>query len=254
MIRFFAESSAISGDLIYLTADDFSHIRSLRLRPDERFIVCDGEGTDYICTLSKVEGHALSGQESIAKIIKACPSKGEPNVKCSVFIGLAKGDRMDYAVQKSVELGAHEIKLFPSNRCIAIPKDADKKTIRLQKIATETAKQCGRGIIPQVTILDSFDSAIRQASQAKLPLFFYECEEKQDLKGALGQLLEHSSPDTPHSISILTGPEGGFEPHEVNLAISKGMLVATLGPRILRCETAPAAALAALMFHTGNLS
>jgi len=263
MTRFFADSSAISGDLIQLSSDDTAHIRSLRLRPNEQFVVCDGEGTDYICKLSKAEDGSAFGNESLAEIIEPRPSKGESSIKCSVFIGLAKGDRMEYAIQKSVELGAHEIKLFPSERCIAIPKDMSKKTLRLQKIALETSKQCGRGIIPQVTTLDSYESAIEQAAQADIPLFFYECEEKADLKSVLEQQsaraaqtaqTAQTAPNTSQSISIFTGPEGGFAAHEAEIAASKGMLAVTLGPRILRCETAPVAALATIMFYTGNLS
>jgi len=254
MIRFFADRSAISGDLIQLSSDDTAHIRSLRLRPNEQFVICDGEGTDYICRLDKAENGFTSGHESLAEIIETRPSKGEANVRCSVFMGIAKGDRMDYAVQKSVELGAHEIILFPSERSVAIPKDMGKKTIRLQKIAHETAKQCGRGIIPQVTALDSLESAIKQAAQADIPLFFYEDEEKAGFKDVLEKQYSQTEFSTPHSISIFTGPEGGFAAHEAMLAVSQGMFAVTLGPRILRCETAPVAALAAIMFFTGNLS
>jgi 16S rRNA (uracil1498-N3)-methyltransferase len=184
---------------------------------------------------------------------------------CSVFIAYAKGDRLDYAVQKSVELGAHEITLFPSSRCVAAPGDMAKKIARFQRIALETAKQCGRGLVPEVRAEDSLVTVVRQAAGADLPLFFYECEDRQHLKEALeqwsavcGQRSEDESSGKAFSkaletVSIVTGPEGGFEPHEAQLAQSAGMQAVTLGPRILRCETAPVAALAAVMFHTGNL-
>jgi len=258
MVRFFAAPPDISGGAIQLSADDAVHIRSLRLRPSELFVVCDGEGSDYICRLGE------SGS-AVAEIVEKRPSEGEPSIACSVYIALAKGDRLDYAVQKSVELGANEIILFPSARCVAIPGDVSNKTARLRRIALETAKQCGRGRVPNVEALGSLAEAIGRAAGAGLALFLYECEVKLSLKqalegyDALSQIADPNPADAvreSHSrvtVSIMTGPEGGFEPFEAELAKAAGMLTVTLGSRILRCETAPAAALAALMFHTGNL-
>jgi len=276
MTRFFADKSRISGNLIALDAGDAAHIRSLRLRPSELFVVCDGEGVDHICRLSE------RGGEPSAEIVETRPARGEPDIHCSVYIALAKGDRLDYAVQKSVELGAYDVFLYPSNRCVSVPGDMRKKTARFQRIALETAKQCGRGRVPEVAALPTFESAIRKAARAGLPLFFYECEEELSLKEALenpeagkpespekpdspDKPESHEKPDSPDkpespekpenpfTISVVTGPEGGFEPHEAGLARSAGMLTVTLGPRVLRCETAPVAALAAIMFQTGNL-
>ena len=252
MVRFFAEPSAISGDIVQLTPEDAAHIRSLRLRPSELFVVCDGAGSDHLCRLSE------RGETTSAEIVETKPSQGEPSIICSVYIALAKGDRLDYAVQKSVELGAHEICLFPSDRCVSVPGDMAKKTARLQRIALETAKQSGRGRAPGVTALDKFGTAIEKAACAELPLFFYECEERLHLKEALSRGAQnggkrHDKTGTIREISIVTGPEGGFEPHEAQFARSAGMFAVSLGPRILRCETAPVAALAAVMFCTGNL-
>ena len=242
MTRFFTNPQSISGGLIALTVEDAGHIRSLRLRPDEFFIVCDGAGTDYVCRLGAADGG------SVSEIIETRPSLGEPTVSCDVYIALAKGDRLDYAVQKSVELGARSIYIFPSARCVSVPGNTAKKADRLQRISLETAKQCGRGRIPEVTAMPSFKAAIEQASSTGLPLFLYECEEKLHLKEAL-----ESGSLGLGTISIVTGPEGGFEPSEADIAGAKGMVIVSLGARILRCETAPAAALAAVMFHTGNL-
>ena len=251
MIRFFAAPEDISDVSIALSADDTAHIHSLRLRPDEFFIVCDGNGTDYICRLGK------RGGDPVAEIVDSRQAHGEPSVTCNVFIAYAKGERLDYAVQKSVELGARCIALFKSHRCIAVPRDVHKKTERLKRIALETAKQCGRGIIPDVYAAGSFEEAVSIASQSPaLPLFFYECEGTVHI----GKVLEkHFAPLRKReqyettAVSIVTGPEGGFEPHEAEYAKSKGMFTVSLGPRILRCETAPVVALSAVMYHTGNL-
>jgi len=240
MARFFAAASDICGGAIRLDAETARHVRSLRLRPSEQFTVCDGEGTDYICRLGE------RGDGTTAEIIEALPSRGEPSVECAVYIALAKGDRLEYAVQKSVELGAHRIVLFPSARVVAEPGDIAKKTSRLQRIALEAAKQSFRGRVPDIAAADSFAEAVGQAALAELPIFFYECEADRHLK----QVLESSG--AFKSVSIVTGPEGGFTEDEADFAQSSGMTAVTLGPRILRCETAPAAALSAIMYHTGN--
>ena len=266
MIRFFADKSAIYDEKITLSAQDAAHIRSLRLRPDEFFVVCDGEETDYICKLSDSEEILLKTKErcAIAKIIETRPSAGEPTVKCTVFIAYAKGDRLDYAVQKSVELGAYEINIFPSQRCISTPGDkGEKKISRLQKIALETAKQCGRGVIPNVSSSESFKMSIELATSSDVSILPYESEDKLSLKQALNKGFENvyayendaevAIGASSISISIMTGPEGGFTSQEIEHAKSKGMSIVTLGPRILRCETAPIAALSAIMYHTGNL-
>ena len=245
MTRFFAAPADIAENTIHLSDENAAHIRSLRLRPDELFIVCDGLGKDHVCHLGDRDD---SG--SIAEIVETRPSRGEPKIYCVVFIAFAKGDRLDYATQKSVELGARKITLFPSERCISLSDIITKKTARLQKIALEAAKQSGRGCIPRVTAADTFDAAIGLAAHAGLSLFFYEHEEKLHLKQVLQQ---HDPTQPPNSVSIVTGPEGGFTPQEAALARSSGLVQVTLGPRILRCETAPAAALAAIMYHTGNL-
>jgi len=188
-----------------------------------------------------------------------------------MFIAYAKGDRLDYAVQKSVELGAFEIILFESERCVAVPRDIPKKTMRLQRIALETAKQCGRGFVPVVSSGGGFSSIIEAATDHSfLSLLCYEDEDVLHIREVLEsffpatgeqneQLKQHfpaSDEQNVHKskpVSIITGPEGGFESSEVGLAKSRGIRIVSLGPRVLRSETAPVVALSAVMYHTGNL-
>jgi len=251
MIRFFTAPEDISKNSIQLSSEDSEHIRSLRLRPDELFVVCDGNGNDYVCRLGK------RNDGTSAEITDRYPSLGEPSIACKLYMAYSKGERLDYAVQKAVELGAYEIILFESERCIAVPRDIPKKIARLQRISLETAKQCGRGIIPKVTSGGSFETAISEAVKiSALSLFFYECEDNNFIKTVLEQ---HFSPLRLHeeyainTVSIITGPEGGFEPDEARFARSKGACTVSLGSRVLRSETAPVIALAALMYHTGNM-
>ena len=124
-----------------------------------------------------------------------------------------------------------------------MPSDVSKKLARMRRISLEAAKQCGRGIVPAVIAADSFSAAIERAAKARLPLFCYEDEKKLRLKAEL-----ESRCGKPKTVSIVTGPEGGFSPDEAEFARSKGMISVSLGPRILRSETAPIASLAAMMF------
>ena len=244
MARFFIAASNVFGGMAYLSKEDADHIKVLRIRKGETFTVCDGEGTDYTCRLSE-DGDDGYGVE----IVDKAPSPGEPSVKCSVFAAFSKGDKMETVIQKCVELGASEIIVFPSKRCVSKPEGAAllRKTDRWQKIAKEAAKQSERGVIPAVSVMPSYEAAVKKAAEAELPLFCYEDEKAFSLKTAMEQAGNVSS------VSIFTGPEGGFEPSEAAFAVQCGMKSVTLGPRILRCETAPMCALSAVMLFTDNI-
>ena len=244
MPRFFVAASNIFGGMAFISGKEAEHMRVLRIRRGEKFTICDGAGNDYICRIAKDEGEGIT-----AEILEKAPSAGEATVRCSVYAAFSKGDKMETVVQKCVELGAYEIIAFPSFRCVSKPDGAAimKKTNRWQKIAEEAAKQCGRGIIPQVLTMPGYWQAVERAAKAELPLFFYEEERECSIKAAL-----EAKPQAK-TVSIFTGPEGGFEPEEAEKAKESGMVSASLGPRILRCETAPVSALTAVMFFTGNM-
>ena len=251
MTRFFVDPNDVIDNTIRLSAEDSKHIRSLRLRPDEHFIVCDGNGNDFVCCLGKKE------DSSIAEIVEQRSSLGEPSVACTVFIAFQKGERLDYAIQKSVELGTHAIVLYESKRCIAVPSNIAKKIQRLQRIALETAMLCGRGIVPSVSCCGYFKDMVQVAvSSSELTLLCYEDEDNVHLKEVLQQHfppLCKNEAQKLKTVSVITGPEGGFEPDEVSLAKLSNAQVVSLGQRILRSETAPVVAVSAIMFHTDNL-
>jgi len=238
MPRFFAPPRDIIVDQVFLDSETLSHLRVLRLRPDETFIICDGEGTDHTCVL-----HTCPLDGELAQIISSAPNEAEPSVDCPIYLAYTRGERMDYAIQKSVEMGATRIILFPSERCVAKyeAKALPKKLARWGKIAEEAAKQSGRGRIPAVETAPSFKEAMIQAAEADCPLFFYEGEQERTLRMAL-------SPK-PKSVSLVIGPEGGFADQECDLATQLGLIPVTLGKRILRCETAPIAALAGVLLY-----
>lgn len=243
MPRFFLPKEAIGESFMVLTGENAVHAKVLRLKNGDELTVCDGEGTDYRCTVSDVSG----GQISLV-VHAAAPAESEASVRCSVYMAFAKADKFEHVIQKATELGASELVCFPSARCVSRPdeKTIAKKLERWQKIAASAAEQSRRGKIPRVIALPSYQAALERAAQAELSVCFYENEEKLTFRAAIAR----KSPF--RTAALLTGPEGGFEPEEVAQAASAGLAICTLGSRILRCETAPLCALSALMYAVGE--
>lgn len=247
MHRFFIASNEIQGQYVYLQAENAAHAKVLRIRPDEPFIACDENGIEYHCTLTQSNADTMVGQ-----VLSTCICPNEATVQCTIYTAFPKGDKAEHIVQKCVEAGAHEIIFFPSSRCVSRPdgKSIEKKIARWQKISKEAAKQSMRGRIPTVSALHTWEQAVASAAQAELALMMYEPDStiyRYPLREAL------ATKDGYQTASIMTGPEGGFTREEVTYCSRAGLLPCSMGPRILRCETAPIAALFALMYHTGNL-
>lgn len=242
MTRFFVEAQDLSGDVLHLTGENFQHARVLRLKPGEKLLVCDGQGREALCQVRQVGASDME-----LEILERRDSETEAAVKVSVYMAFSKADKLEHVIQKATELGAYEIVAFPSARCVSRPDDKSlkKKLERWQKIAASAAEQSGRGRIPQVITLGSFQEALERAAQADKALLFYENEHAVTLRMAL----EEGSWSTA---SLLTGPEGGLEEAEVEQARKAGFQVCTLGKRILRCETAPLCALSAVMYAAGE--
>ena len=243
MPKFFVPEAAPGARFLVLTGENAAHAKVLRLKPGEPVTVCDGNGTDYRCTVSD----AAPGQISLVVQAEE-PSRAEPGVFCRVYMAFAKSEKLEHVIQKSTELGAGEIVAFPSSRCVAKPdeKSLSKKLERWQKIAASAAEQSGRGRIPQVRAARSFREAVLEASQCDLALFPYENEKTLPLRACL-------APGGFRTVSIMTGPEGGFSEEEVAFAGQNNMKICSLGPRILRCETAPLCALTAVLYAAGAL-
>ena len=242
MTRFFVTPEEMQPDFLVLTGENAQHAKVLRLKQGEEVLVCDGQGTECLCAVSDVS----PGQISL--VVKSRQeSANEAAVQVSVYMAFPKADKLEHVIQKATELGAYEIVAFPSARCISKPdeKSLKKKLERWQKIAASAAEQSGRGRIPEVLTLPSYQAALERAAKADKALLFYENEQATTLKMALS----HSSYTT---VSLLTGPEGGLEELEVEKAKDAGLQVCTLGKRILRCETAPLCALSAVMYDAGE--
>ena len=242
MARFFIDNMDPEGKFLVLTGENAAHAKVLRLKCGESVTVCDGNGKESLCTVSDIS----NGQIGLI-IDRTMNAQSEASVKVSVYMAFAKGDKLEHVLQKATELGAYEIIAFPSSRCVSRPdeKSLTKKLERWKKIAAAAAEQSGRGRIPNVLVLNSYIEALEHALLNELAIVFYENEHSTTLKSVL-TAAEYAS------VSLLTGPEGGFEPEEIEQAVQLGLSVCTLGRRILRCETAPLCALSAVMYDSGE--
>lgn len=242
MPRFFVQPEELKQDFLVLTGENAAHAKVLRLKNGEEVLLCDGQGNECVCTVSDVS----PGQ--IGLVLKhRQQSEAEAKVRVSIYMAFPKGDKLEHVIQKATELGAYEIVTFPTARCVSKPdeKSLKKKQERWQKIAASAAEQSGRGRIPEVIVLPSYAEALRRAGESDLAVLFYENERATTLRMALEE-------GSFSSVSLLTGPEGGLEPHEVEMAKDAGLYICTLGNRILRCETAPLCGLSAVMYATGE--
>ena len=242
-MSFFVSSSDISDNSVYFSSEDSRHIfQVLRMTAGEDITVCDDSSQRHFCRLISV-----SKDSCVAEILSTEDYSNQPSAHVTVYAGLSKGDRFDYLIQKCVECGVYAIVPFISERCISRPaKDEyEKKVKRYQKIADEAVRQSKRSQRVEVQNIVSFEQAVKDASAHSTSLFLYENENQKSLSSVL-----HQSDGSDYS--VFTGPEGGFSENEVNKALDCGMNVVSIGPRIMRCETAPVAALCAIMYHTGN--
>lgn len=230
------------GDVAVLTGQDAHHIsRVLRMRVGEELTLCDGAGTDYVCRITMVDNAEVQAQ-----VLYRRPTESEPTTTVTLYQGLPKSEKMDLIVQKCVEIGITRIVPVATARSIVKLNAAEgaKKQARWQKIAASAAEQSGRGIIPEVAEPMSFAAALREMEQENTVVFYEGGGE------ALSALINEET----RQVSLVIGPEGGFEAEEIERLRTVGAKVATLGKRILRCETAPLVALSVVMQLTGNMN
>ena len=208
MPRFFVPRAELGENFLVLTGENAAHARVLRLKNGDAVTVCDGEGEEWHCVVSDV----APGQVSLV-VQEHTAAKSEAAVFCSVYMAFAKADKFEHVIQKATELGAAELVAFPSARCVSRPDERSlaKKLERWQKIAASAAEQSGRGRIPQVLALPSYEAALQRAAQAELAVCFYENEEQRTFRAAI-----ESAPF--RTAALLTGPEGGLEMESVKSA------------------------------------
>lgn len=245
MHRFFVEAENIVGQTITIDGEDVRHIKNvLRLEIDDEIEISNKLGLDYRCKISEFGEGEIS-----CSVIDSFKSKGESDIDIVLFQGLPKSTKMDLIIQKSTELGVKKIVPLITSRCVAKinnKKSQDKKTKRWSKIAEESAKQSKRGLIPEVSNAILFKDALEQLKGEEFIIVPYESEEDIGIKTVLKEA-------TSKKVNIIIGPEGGFEDSEIQALKNIDSQVVTLGPRILRTETAGTIASALVLYELGDL-
>ena len=244
MYQFFVEPSQIQGSKIIITGGDVNHIKNvLRMKVGEEIAVSNGiDGKEYRCGIEQITEEEIFCTLRFVK---------EDNVELPsaiyLFQGLPKADKMEFIIQKAVELGVYEIIPVAAKRAVVRldEKKAGAKQLRWQGIAEAAAKQSKRGIIPQVKQVMSMKEAVSYASAcADIKLIPYElAEDMSKTKEIINNM------KAGESIAVFIGPEGGFEESEIAAAMEEDIIPITLGKRILRTETAGLTVLSWLMYH-----
>lgn len=243
MYRFYVSADQLAEKKVFISGGDVNHIKNvLRLEVGDWIVACDGNGTDYV---SRIQ--SICSDEVVASIEKVQPTGTELPVRITLFQGMPKKDKLELIIQKAVELGACEIVPVMTKRTVvklSEEKKINKRLERWQSIAYAAAKQCDRGIIPTVHKPVSYEEALAMADQLDYNVIPYELQTgMEEARKIVDQACKQ------RSLGIFIGPEGGFEPEEVERAMTRNIHPMTLGKRILRTETAGMALLSILMFQ-----
>lgn len=238
--RFFISPNQVKGTSILVTDEDVRHIAAvLRMKIGDELLLCDGQGADYTAAITRIERSEITAE------IRSSSKRDLVYPRVTLGQGLPKSDKMDLIVQKATELGVAKIAPLITERTIVKIRDEEKRVLRWQKICREAAMQSNRLDIPQVEAIRSFrdfilspDPGPLTPDPSALPLKLLPWEEgTEPIKKVLRQ-----SPNARHII-VLIGPEGGFSQEEALQAQGQGFHPVSLGPNILRTETAAIAAL-----------
>jgi len=244
MAKFFVEKNNIGEKNIEITGKDARHIATvLRMKVDDEIIICDGFCTDYQCRLIGV-----NKKQVLAEIIKKYKNENEPNLKITLYQGIPKGDKIEQAIQKCIEIGVDRIvPVITENTVVKIEEKAEKKNMRWNKIAEAAAKQCGRGKIPLVDNIMTFDKAIMDSKKLDKAIIPYENEKNTNIRSFAKEFIGKS-------IGIFIGPEGGFSENEITLCKKNNIPSVSLGKRILRTETAGLVTSVILLYELEDLN
>lgn len=237
--RFFISPGQIAGSNITITGEDARHIgAALRMTPGEKLLLCDGQGSEYISTIT-----SITRSEIVAEILESSRT-AILLPRITLCQGLPKSDKMDLIVQKATELGVASIVPLITERTVLKLKDKEKRAARWQKICREAAMQSNRPDIPAIEPVVSLPDYVGtlRAEPGTLLLLPWE-EGTEPIKNVLKQNRD------VHDIVVLIGPEGGFSRKETDLANGKGIHLVSLGRNILRTETAALAVLSMLAYE-----
>lgn len=253
MPKFFVKEEQIEKDNIIIKGQDVNHIKKvLRAKIGDELQICNrNSGDNFLCDIEKI-----NNEEILCKIKQKIEEKIESNIEVTIFQGLPKSDKMEYIIQKSVELGVYDITPVEMKRCVVKidGKDKEKKISRWQKISEVASKQCGRDVIPKINDLINIKNMCNFIENYDIVLVAYENEKENTLKQQLKQIKEKVDYSNGQKIriGIVIGPEGGLEEQDVEMFKKKGAQIITLGRRILRTETVALNVLSVIMYELEN--
>jgi 16S rRNA (uracil1498-N3)-methyltransferase len=244
MRRFFISPRDITNDRATVSGDLFHHmIKVLRLKAGDGVVLTDGAGNEFAGVIRTV------GKESADISVEGNPSFTPPTGPgITLYQGLPKGDKLEYILQKATELGVAEVVPFTAERSVPRIKKGEEagKIARWERIVQEAARQSGRSTLPGIDFAEGLGGVIGMARQ-QVRLLLWEEEKVNRLKDQLAGIPE------PESIALIVGPEGGLSAAEAGMARDNGFIPVSLGPRILRTETAGVAMLSILQFYWGDM-
>jgi len=246
MRRFFIEESKVTGPIISITGSDAAHIKKvLRMKPGDRIGLFDGRGFEYEAIIENFT--AKSVEVSIARRFL---SASESPAQIIVAQALLKDKKMDTLVRQLTEIGVARLIPFTSIRSVPIPdqKRLSARRKRWEKIAIEALKQCRRGHVTELAETVTFNDAIKIDDECDLKIVFWENESKP-----ISDAIQHIHDRHYRKILAALGPEGGFTEKEIEYARACGFVTASLGPRILRAETAAITACTILQYLFGDM-
>ncbi len=236
MHRFFVKESSLHATASCLGISERSilfRIRTvLRLKPGDRMVILDNTGRQYECAI-----HELKPGKLTASILRSWETTDNAKIRLIVYLSLIKSNRFDWAVEKLTEIGVTKIIPLACERSvIRTTGSTDKKLERWQAIIREAAEQCERSTMPDITAPIEFGRFLSQSSQEALRMICVERLEAPSLRQQLERICLQAT--RPNLISVAIGPEGGFTGQELKLASASGVIPVSLGPRVLRSETA----------------
>lgn len=240
MHKFFVEDNQINNEKIIINNEDYNHIANvLRMKKGEFILITNKDSKEtFNCEIDEINSN-----EVICNILNKENKEIELNVNIDLFQGLPKADKMEYIIQKCVELGVHKIVPVNMKYCIAKIKDEEKKNLRWNKISEVASKQSKRNIIPKIEKSISISTLCSEMENYDLVIVAYENEENITLKDVL------KGNSKIKNIAVIVGPEGGISTDEIEKLKECGAKIVSLGNRILRTETAPIAILSMMVYE-----
>lgn len=247
MHRFMVEPENIQNGRARITGEDVKHLRQvLRLKPGDAVSLFDGSGLEYAVELTSVEKDMACG-----KVLSSSISDTEPKTRLTLYQGIPKAEKMDWIVQKAVELGVFRIVPVITRHTVVQldPKDRERKRERWNRIAKEAAKQCKRAFVPEVTLPVAIETLRQQGKSYDAWILLYEQEQKKCLK----ELLKCYNINKIGNIALFVGPEGGFSDSDLENLAPLDIVSASLGKRVLRTETAALCGISIIMYEMGDM-